>query len=123
MVLALARARRGRSTGTETSLQIAQCPQLGLDLGLALGVDASAQDVAPEVERYLEDTRSLREAVLPTVALVTLLSIAPGILMMVGTLIHGLRKGKRAMMNPWGGATLEWFVPSPPPTHLPSPWP
>lgn len=39
--------------------------------------------IAPEVEEYLEDTRSLRQAILPTLAIVTLLSIAPGILMMV----------------------------------------
>ncbi len=42
---------------------------------------------------------------------------ATGILMMVGTLLHALKNGKRALMNPWGAATLEWFVPSPPPTH------
>ncbi|MEO1043644.1 MAG: flagellar type III secretion system pore protein FliP [Pseudomonadota bacterium] len=40
-------------------------------------------DVAPEVETFLEDTRSLRQVILPSVALVTVLSIAPGILMMV----------------------------------------
>ncbi|MEM9809702.1 MAG: flagellar type III secretion system pore protein FliP [Pseudomonadota bacterium] len=42
-----------------------------------------AVDIDPEVEALIEDTRSLREAVLPTVALVTVLSLAPGILMMV----------------------------------------
>ena len=48
---------------------------------------ALAQDegpeVAPEVENFLEDTQSLRQVILPSVALVTVLSIAPGILMMV----------------------------------------
>ena len=42
---------------------------------------------------------------------------AAGVLMMFGTLFHALRKGKKAPANPWGGATLEWTVPSPPPTH------
>lgn len=30
-------------------------------------------------------------------------------------LIHSLFRGKKAPMNPWGGATLEWTSPSPPP--------
>lgn len=30
-------------------------------------------------------------------------------------LFHALRKGERAEDNPWGGATLEWQIPSPPP--------
>jgi len=41
------------------------------------------REVAPEVEGFLEDTQSLRQVILPSVALVTVLSIAPGILMMV----------------------------------------
>ncbi|MCX6173573.1 MAG: cbb3-type cytochrome c oxidase subunit I [Ignavibacteriales bacterium] len=32
-----------------------------------------------------------------------------------GYLIHALRKGKKATSNPWGGVTLEWHIPSPPP--------
>ena len=28
-----------------------------------------------------------------------------------------LRKGERAPANPWGGTTLEWSLPSPPPMH------
>ena len=38
-----------------------------------------------------------------------------GILLMFGNLIVSLRKGPKASMNPWGGQTLEWTVPSPPP--------
>src|SRR5205807_2311850 len=30
-------------------------------------------------------------------------------------LIHSLLKGKKAPMNPWGSATLEWTCASPPP--------
>ena len=47
-----------------------------------LAQDADVE-VAPEVETFLEDTQSLRQVILPSVALVTVLSIAPGILMMV----------------------------------------
>jgi cytochrome c oxidase subunit 1 len=38
-----------------------------------------------------------------------------GILLMFGNLLRGLLKGEKASMNPWGGTTLEWRVPSPPP--------
>jgi len=40
-----------------------------------------------------------------------------GILLMLGNLVYAFFKGRRAEKNPWGGATLEWTVPSPPPTH------
>ena len=32
-------------------------------------------------------------------------------------LIIALRKGEKAPANPWGGRTLEWTVPSPPPVE------
>lgn len=48
--------------------------------GPAFGQDSAP---SPEVETFLQDTQSLRQALLPTLALVTLLSVAPGILMMV----------------------------------------
>ncbi len=38
-----------------------------------------------------------------------------GMLIMFTNLIRGLYNGPRAPMNPWGGTTLEWKVPSPPP--------
>jgi cytochrome c oxidase subunit 1 len=34
---------------------------------------------------------------------------------MFANLFRGLRKGEKAGSNPWGGATLEWQIPSPPP--------
>jgi cytochrome c oxidase subunit 1 len=37
-----------------------------------------------------------------------------GLGMMFGNLIHGFFRGKKAEDNPWGGATLEWQIPSPP---------
>lgn len=47
-----------------------------------------------------------------------------GILLMLVNLLRGLRKGEKAGMNPWGGTTLEWTIPSPPPvenfTHIPT---
>jgi len=38
-----------------------------------------------------------------------------GIIIMIVNLIVALRKGAKAPANPWGGMTLEWTVPSPPP--------
>jgi len=37
-----------------------------------------------------------------------------GLGMMFGNLIHAFFHGKKAEANPWGGATLEWTLPSPP---------
>jgi len=38
-----------------------------------------------------------------------------GILLMIYNLIKSLINGKKVGMNPWGGVTLEWTVPTPPP--------
>ncbi len=38
-----------------------------------------------------------------------------GIFLMFGTLFYSVFKGKKAPDNPWGGATLEWTVQTPPP--------
>jgi cytochrome c oxidase subunit I len=38
-----------------------------------------------------------------------------GLILMFVNLFQGLRKGEKAGSNPWGGATLEWQIPSPPP--------
>ncbi len=40
-----------------------------------------------------------------------------GLLTMFGNLIHAFFRGEKAPANPWGGATLEWQIPSPPPTE------
>lgn len=37
------------------------------------------------------------------------------LLLLIGTLVHALFRGKRATDNPWGGATLEWRTNTPPP--------
>ena len=41
--------------------------------------------------------------------------LAGTIFFIIGYLIHALVKGKKATSNPWGGVTLEWHIPSPPP--------
>ncbi len=38
-----------------------------------------------------------------------------GLILMFGNLFYSLLKGERVEKNPWGGATLEWEIPSPPP--------
>jgi len=40
-----------------------------------------------------------------------------GLGLMFGNLIYALFKGKPAESNPWGGVTLEWTIPSPPPVE------
>ena len=44
------------------------------------------------------------------------IAIAGGVLF-VANAFWSYYRGKRAGPNPWGGATLEWAVPSPPPQH------
>ena len=34
---------------------------------------------------------------------------------MVGCFVHSLFAGKKAMQNQWGGVTLDWIAPTPPP--------
>jgi cytochrome c oxidase subunit 1 len=41
--------------------------------------------------------------------------LALGVVLFVIALIRAAFKGERASANPWGGSTLEWQVPSPPP--------
>ncbi len=43
------------------------------------------------------------------------LVMVAGLILMIGNLLRGLMKGEKAAENPWGGTTLEWKVPSPPP--------
>jgi len=43
--------------------------------------------------------------------------LAAGLLMLFGNLLVALFKGEKAPQNPWGGVTLEWTVPTPPPTE------
>jgi cytochrome c oxidase subunit I len=43
--------------------------------------------------------------------------IGIGFFLMLYNLMHSARKGPLAPPNPWGGTTLEWQVPSPPPVE------
>jgi cytochrome c oxidase subunit 1 len=43
--------------------------------------------------------------------------LVTGLLTMVFNLIHSIRHGEPSGQNPWGATTLEWQVPSPPPTE------
>ena len=43
--------------------------------------------------------------------------LAAGLVLMLVNLFRGLFKGEPVGNNPWGGATLEWSIPSPPPTE------
>ncbi len=43
--------------------------------------------------------------------------LAAGLILMLVNLFRGLLKGAPAGDNPWGGATLEWTIPTPPPTE------
>lgn len=45
------------------------------------------------------------------------LVMAVGFFIMAGYFFHALFRGKPAPANPWGGKTLEWTLPSPPPAH------
>jgi cytochrome c oxidase subunit I len=41
--------------------------------------------------------------------------LAIGVALFFGNLIVALFRGNKAEQNPWGGVTLEWQVPTPPP--------
>ena len=43
--------------------------------------------------------------------------LALGLILLLVNLFRGLLKGEPVGANPWGGATLEWSIPSPPPTE------
>ncbi|HEY7151885.1 MAG TPA: cbb3-type cytochrome c oxidase subunit I, partial [Solirubrobacterales bacterium] len=43
--------------------------------------------------------------------------LAIGILLELGNAAYSYRNGVRVGHDPWSGATLEWFTPSPPPEH------
>jgi len=43
--------------------------------------------------------------------------LAVGVLVTVVNVFWSIRRGRIAGSDPWGGNTLEWFTPSPPPEH------
>jgi cytochrome c oxidase subunit 1 len=70
-----------------------------------LGMPRRYYDYLPEYQTY------------HVIATVGSWILVAGILIMVINLIVSLRRGKKAPANPWGGATLEWTVASPPPAE------
>jgi cytochrome c oxidase subunit 1 len=45
------------------------------------------------------------------------LLLAPALLVFIWNMLSSARGGKPAGNDPWGGPTLEWAIPSPPPPH------
>ncbi|UIJ37745.1 cytochrome c oxidase subunit I [Desulfobaculum bizertense] len=43
--------------------------------------------------------------------------VAAAVLLMLGNLLVGMLRGRKAGANPWGAGTLEWTLPSPLPRH------
>jgi cytochrome c oxidase subunit I len=43
--------------------------------------------------------------------------LVSGMILLLVNLFRGLHKGEPIGMNPWGAATLEWTIPTPPPTE------
>ena len=43
--------------------------------------------------------------------------ISIGVSVSLAVFLHAIFKGKKAEDNPWGGKSLEWTIPSPPPTE------
>jgi cytochrome c oxidase subunit I len=41
--------------------------------------------------------------------------LGAGVVLMVFYLLGSLLQGKKAMQNQWGGVTLDWMTPTPPP--------
>lgn len=59
---------------------------------------------------YLEEFHGLN-----VVSSLGALVLITGLILVIVNLIIGARKGEPAPADPWGGTTLEWTVPSPPP--------
>ena len=51
------------------------------------------------------------------ISTIGVLIIAPGIAVFIWNLVRSYRRGEPAGANPWGGDSLEWATPSPPPEH------
>jgi cytochrome c oxidase subunit 1 len=43
--------------------------------------------------------------------------LVTGLIIFIAHLVRSVRHGEPAPDNPWGGTTLEWTIPSPPPTE------
>jgi cytochrome c oxidase subunit 1 len=43
--------------------------------------------------------------------------LVSGLIILAVALLRALRHGERAPADPWGGVSLEWTIPSPPPVE------
>jgi len=59
---------------------------------------------------YIEDYQPFHQA-----STIGAMILGAGVALMVGYLVHSLLAGKKAMQNHWGGVTLDWMSPTPPP--------
>jgi len=59
---------------------------------------------------YIEDYQPFHQA-----STIGAMVLGAGVALMVGYLVHSLLAGKKAMQNHWGGVTLDWLSPTPPP--------
>lgn len=59
---------------------------------------------------YIEDYQPFHQA-----STIGAMVLGAGVALMVGYLVHSLLAGKKAMQNHWGGVTLDWMSPTPPP--------
>ncbi len=59
---------------------------------------------------YIEDYQPFHQA-----STIGAMILGAGVALMVGYLVHSLLAGKKAMQNHWGGVTLDWLSPTPPP--------
>jgi cytochrome c oxidase subunit I len=62
--------------------------------------------------RYYESPPAFND--LQLVASIGSFIMVAGLILVAANLIHGAISGTKAEANPWGGATLEWTLPSPP---------
>jgi cytochrome c oxidase subunit I len=75
---------------------------------------AGMSGMARRIYEY-PDTGSLHEYNL--ISTIGSFVLAVGVLVTVANVFWSIRRGRIAGSDPWGGNTLEWFTPSPPPEH------
>jgi heme/copper-type cytochrome/quinol oxidase subunit 1 len=75
---------------------------------------AGLEGMPVDVDRFFGDTGI---TLLNVLASIGGFIFALGVLLTLVNAATSLHKGVKAGPDPWGGATLEWFAPSPPPIH------
>ena len=86
--------------------------------GTELGQIATSLQERPQEETPLQvRLRVFSRTLTYLVVAITLVILVTGLIIIFSNLIRALFKGERAPRNPWGGKTLEWQIPSPPPAE------